>query len=63
MDWPYDVERCRWCGVRLRWWQLTHCRMCHRALVEDWPGPPCQWQSRKTERPDRAFRWMEVAAS
>jgi hypothetical protein len=61
----YGDPRCGWCGVRLRWWQREHCRMCWRALHRDAKipaqggGPPCKYLSRWEDAPDgRRSLWM-----
>jgi hypothetical protein len=52
------MKRCEWCGRRLRWWQLKHCRTCRRMLSDagiylQAGGPPCSAGSRRDAPPDR----------
>lgn len=46
-------RRCSWCGVKLRGWQLSMCRLCGGA--DD--RAPCFHGSRWDEQPD-AWRWF-----
>lgn len=48
-------ERCGWCDVRLRWWQLKQCLTCRLAFTYDRPGPPFPHKSRTHAQPDRWF--------
>jgi hypothetical protein len=45
--------RCKWCGVKLRWWQLYWCRTCAFYMRWNHPSPPCMADSRRYAEPDR----------
>jgi hypothetical protein len=47
------LRECRWCAVRLRWWQIGFCDLCHAPFTGDAGiylqsgGPPVSQGSRK----------------
>lgn len=49
------VPRCKWCGVKLRWWQFYWCRVCSFFMRWNYPSPPCRENGRRLASPDRFF--------
>lgn len=47
------MRRCGWCGTKLRWWQINHCRDCRRDLAFDAPTP-------KHREASRWEKWLEI---
>ena len=51
------MMRCKWCDIRLRWWQYIrgYCELCWPHLIDNsfiHNSPPCHQGSRKGVRPD-----------